>query len=741
MPVEFLVVDECALGILDAALIDDSWFQDFEIPPNTEGLRRVRIRDAVYLLSANASLESGSVVVKTGSDGIFKRLAKPRSAFERIMRVGLRQFDRNIAVPVSWQPYHEGSRLSVYAEPFGRKMPHRIYFDQAPGGSGNLYAFAVTETPEPLNNVAIDLVGYERAIEGLLDALVEEARPQRAVGSFGILLSVPLGFQLAGTGTLQEWYDQKLSDEQLRFVDQPHDRPVRLRGAAGTGKTQAMAVKCLRDLYADADAGGDKTFAFLTHSAALAHEVVRGMFFALDQSARWLDLKTAAGRSKLWIGTLYELAQEQLSYEKKGLKPLSLDGRDGRELQRLLIEDAIEEVQKNPRTALGVLRECPEFAERIANKDRRSSLIEELMNEFACSLDAENVRKGTPAADRYINGSREGWQMLLPSVDDRKAVLEIYDCYQGYLRKERLLSMDQMVADFGRYLTTHEWNQLRDIVGFDLIFVDEYHYFTRVEAMILQNLFATKAEQRGRWPLIMAYDLKQSTNDAVLGGGLERFRNPGVGESVPVDLKQVHRSTPQIASFLRDLDASFPAIDLEGEFVTYAGNSSKADGDSPVAIEIATNLKLIDSVLDRALSVARTLTGGGSQVAVLCINDELFDDYCKAGRTKDKIVPVRAREDLRELRYARSRCVFSMPEYVAGLQFDTVILAHLDQVDLTGEYLSQGARRRYVSRVYLGASRASRQLLIASSSERGGLSEILRGPVANGSLKVDASGL
>ncbi|WP_206215730.1 hypothetical protein, partial [Pseudomonas viridiflava] len=71
-----------------------------------------------------------------------------------------------------------------------------------------------------------------------------------------------------------------MSQEQLRFVNQPLDRPVRLRGAAGTGKTQAMAVKFLRDLYDDVDIGGDKVFAFITHSSALAHEVIRGMFYS-----------------------------------------------------------------------------------------------------------------------------------------------------------------------------------------------------------------------------------------------------------------------------------------------------------------------------------------------------------------------------------------------------------------------------------------------------------------------------
>ncbi|NRP75736.1 hypothetical protein ILFOPFJJ_06659 [Ensifer psoraleae] len=734
MTLSVLVIDEDAVGILDAALIEDAWFSDFNVPANAVGLRRVEIGSVVYLLSKKADLESGLLVVQIGESGVFASVTKPRSAFERIVRVALRQFNRSISLPIQWQPYHEGSLLSVYAEPISRKNQHRIYFDQAPAGSGNVFAFGVTDGPQVLRQVPMDIASYEAAVAGLLDALTIDQPTQDPVGNFGILLSAPLGAQLSGSGSLEEWYERKLSEEQLKFVDQPNDRPIRLRGAAGTGKTQAMAIKCLKDLYADADAGGDKTVAFLTHSSALAHEVVRGMFYALDPSARWAQLQTATGRPKLWIGTLYELAQEQLSYEKKGLQPLSLDGRDGRELQRMLIQDAVEVVRKSPRTALGMLSECQDMATRIQDGNARANLIEDLMNEFACVLDAENVRKGTAEADRYVRGAREAWQMALPTELHRKIVLEIHDSYRDALRKERLLSMDQMIADFGRYLSTHEWNQLRDRDGFDLIFVDEYHYFTRVEAMTLQNLFASRAEHSGRWPLFMAYDLKQSTNDAALGGRLERFRNPGVGESVPVELKQVFRSTPQIASFLRDLDASFPAMDLEGEFDTYAGQSSKTDGDVPSLITFDTGVELIDAILDQAGIIARSIPGGGSQVAVLCMNEELFDLYRSAGRTQGKFVSVTSREDLRELRYARSRCVFSMPEYVAGLQFDTVFLVHVDQTDLSDEYLSQGARRRYVSRAYLGASRAARKLVIACCVERGGRSVILESPLRNESL-------
>ncbi len=74
-----------------------------------------------------------------------------------------------------------------------------------------------------------------------------------------------------------------------------------------------------------------------------------------------------------------------------------------------------------------------------------------------------------------------------------------------------------------------------------------------------------------------------------------------------------------------------------------------------------------------------------------------------------------------------------MPEFVAGLQFHTVFLIHADGADFD-EDQGQGARRRYVSRVYLGASRAARAVLIASSKERGGASQLLDTSLNNGTL-------
>lgn len=734
MKINALVIDEHALPILDSALVEDAWFNEFKLPKTSDGLRRVVVGESVYLLSQKADLDSGYAVIMVGDDGIFSSTARPRNVFERIIRVALTQFDRGISVPVPWQKFHAGSRLSVYAESYIRGNVDRICFDRSPAGTSNIYTFAVTTKAQDLENVPIDMAPYNTAMEKLVDALLAEEPTVIDAGNLGIVLSEPLGLKLTGTGTLTEWYEKRLNKDQLNFVNQPGDAPVRLRGAAGTGKTQAMVVKCLRDLYQAADEGKDFRFAFLTHSSALAHEVVRGMLYALDPSERWAKLTTLDGQPRLWIGTLYELAQEQLGYEKKGLRPLALDGVEGREYQRVMILDAIKIIQADPRIALGVLAECPDISSRMKDSDSHESLVEEIMNEFACSVDAENIRKGSLEADRYIKSERESWQMSLPTQSHRKLILEVHNVYCQFLHKERYLSMDQMIVDFGRYLSTHEWNHLKERDGFDRVFVDEYHYFTRVETMILQNLFKVSAEDSGRWPLYMAYDLKQSTRDSGLSGGAARFRNPGVGETTPVNLTTVYRSSPQITAFLRDLDTAFPAIDLEGEFNTYIGSSAQSPGETPALQVFDTNTSLIDSVFDQAISMAKSLPSKGNDVAVLCLNEQLFSVYLNAGRIKEKFVPITSREDMKELRYAKNRCVFSMPEYVAGLQFDTVFLIHCDDIDLSVEHVSQGARRRYVSRMYLGSSRAIRRLYIASSIERGGPSELLQAPVKSGDL-------
>ncbi len=76
------------------------------------------------------------------------------------------------------------------------------------------------------------------------------------------------------------------------------------------------------------------------------------------------------------------------------------------------------------------------------------------------------------------------------------------------------------------------------------------------------------------------------------------------------------------------------------------------------------------------------------------------------------------------MRHAGKRFIFSMPEYVAGLQFETVFLIHVDAVEAPAD-ASDGLRRRFISNIYLGCSRAEKALSVAACLTRGGRSDIL----------------
>ncbi len=91
-------------------------------------------------------------------------------------------------------------------------------------------------------------------------------------------------------------------------------------------------------------------------------------------------------------------------------------------------------------------------------------------------------------------------------------------------------------------------------------------------------------------------------------------------------------------------------------------------------------------------------------------------------------------DEIAELKYAGKRCIFSTPDYVAGLQFHTVFLINVDKAELLDED-GIGKRRRFVSRCYLGASRASKNLHLVCDAERGGPADVLNGPIQAGSLK------
>ena len=121
-------------------------------------------------------------------------------------------------------------------------------------------------------------------------------------------------------------------------------------------------------------------------------------------------------------------------------------------------------------------------------------------------------------------------------------------------------------------------------------------------------------------------------------------------------------------------------------------------------------------------------------MAVLCLDHDRFIEYQKASRFQDDFVIVGGRDQLGSIGRFHRRAVLSMPEYVAGLQFRAVLL-----IDANGHLVAElggavNGLHRFISSVYLGASRAKSILEIYADQTEGGFAEPLRDAIKQGVL-------
>lgn len=738
-----LVLSPRALLRLTQFSIEPEWFKTFGLPETETSIKRVVVDDVVYLLDVELATDDAPVIVinLSGADRVF--VPETQSAvLERIITVARATYTDSVRIPTGWRVHRENCIFSIMAVSRGRDWKARLHFDTRPRGREDLFAFSLLEETREFERLDLHGEVYDAARAGLVEALLTPSPEVSPESRAGIVLShrLPQGFVQGAT--LEQWYRTKLTEEQLDFVDKPHDGPVRLRGAAGTGKTLSLVIKFLRDGIEASKGKRPVKFGFLTHSFASV-DLVNSIGESLDEKGL---LFGNAENVKLEVRTLYDLAHKNLNFELDQLIPLSLDGREGRRLQAELIETMLKQLAGSKIAAAqfaGISQGLKSaWASAVSGTDKR--LIAEIMNEFASVLDAEGVRHGEEKGLRYIKGAypRPSWLMNLPEELDRKFVLEVHRRYRKQLGDMDTLSVDQMVGDFNSFLNSNRWDRIRERDGYDALFVDELHLFTSIERQTLHKLIRRGEDLEGRPnrpPIFMAYDLKQSPRDtfAEYGEGDTNLfgASTGLQNSELVRLEKVFRYTPEIAEFLADLDATFPAIDVPGEWDAYSGKAQLANGKPPELVVYQDELHLFSTIFSDAEKIARSAAGGGRRVAVLCASEELFDRYLEtaAGQYKGRHIPIANREPSSELRHAGKRFVFSMPEYVAGLQFDTVFLIHVDGAEAPSD-ASDGLRRRFISNIYLGSSRAEKSLRIASCLSRGGQSDILEMPLERGSL-------
>ena len=715
--------------------ISDVWFQRYELPKGNHGLKRTEVADAIYVLEDDLNSEKTDLVVinLSGKNPVFFDGYPNALALDRIIATSASHFHHSAQIPTNWKPYSERGILSFYAGSFHKGRGARLHAKKNPGNTHDLYFFARTERTVSFSDFELNLKLYVAARDGLAEAILSEDAPPVEDNTAGIVLCERLPHGFVQGASLHEWFEKKLTSDQRRFVELPYAGPVRLRGAAGTGKTLGLVIKMLRDGLRFRMETQKRRLCFVAHSQGSV-DLVQAISDDLISPKEFRDF--ADSNCQVEIRTIYDLANKHLNFSLRDLTPVSLDGIAGRRDQYDLITIALQDAWSSPLIRSRFKELDPELLSRWkkANRGHDSAFIAELMNEFSSVIDAENIRRGEETGDKYIKRSnRANWLLKLPDQVDRRFVLEIHSIYRRHLSDMNALSIDEMISDFNSFLDSNAWDREREREGYDALFVDELHLFTALEKQTLQKLVKRQYDEEGkpnRPTIFMADDIKQSPRDSFLDYFAPDKKifsvKSGLQNSELVQFNKVFRYTPQIAEFLKDIDAAFPAIDIPGEWNAYVGEAELPDSSKPTLTRYPTALKSLQATFKKAAALARKIEGGGRRVAVVCVSEEMFETYIPPvnGRYKGQAYLVDSREATSNMRHVGRRFVFSMPEFVAGLQFDTVFLMHVDQSEAPVS-AGIGRRKQLISNTYLGASRSENCLHIVACEGRGGPSDIL----------------
>lgn len=747
-----LILDSRAINkLLQHGGHSSEWLDSIQLPPGELEIECRVIGKVGLIFAPNLANAPRMLVIRLDEGRLFPSLRdedRPE-AFFRLLKGALSFFDSAVAIPGSWGVFKSGSRVSYFMVPKKRSSSNlRLVFDTRPNGLPHVYMFDYGSGIGELKSLEPDYAIFNSAIAVVASAKSSSATTKELVLFKRVVLdlakvdlatdaslnedtptSVDLteGFQseLSQGIRYQQWYESKLTTAQRTFVDAPLTQSMRLRGPAGTGKSLALVMKCLRSMYDAYDKSEALRIAFLTHNASSV-EYIRRTIIELDDRGIFFD---HPANIQIELRTLQELANESLRLDFFGVDPISNDGHEGRKFQLEVIAYILEEFKKKNWDFY--IDDCSDPFRRYMEADSVSAagkyFAYELMNEFGCVLDADGVRDSVERQRKYLSEERRKWMMPLTTEAERRVVLEMYKGFRKELRDMKTISQDQVVADFLAFLDSNRWDVMRETRGYDLCLVDELHLFNRQERMVFHHLM----RDGSMTPVVlMAYDAKQSPRDTFVGltekdrSQFDFWRDAKLGDVRKFELKEAFRYTPEICRVIRLIDQSFPGIDLEEEWSPFDGQSAQESGGLPSVSELPDIKSEYAFVFSRARAEARRL-GRGRKVAVLTCSQEAFESYLIAGEFKDNFVSVTSREEVENLNTAGKRFILSMPEFVAGLQFDVVYLIDVNNGEVPEGPHATGAMRRFVSQVYLGASRASKVLEFYGTADGGGVSKVL----------------
>ncbi|MGW5703615.1 UvrD-helicase domain-containing protein [Amycolatopsis japonica] len=648
-----------------------------------------------------------------------------------------------LTLPRGWHQYKHNNLIAFFAAPSGDGEASRWIAEVMPGESPDVVFWGMTTSDRTSTLEEFELVkprlptgwkaDWQAAIEACADQ-VEQAK--RSQPSDVEMLLPPLGQPITMGRSYEQWLDV-ITDDQRSFVEASTAKSIRLRGPAGSGKTLALTLKAAREVLNARDKGDELRVLTVTHSWSLATDISD----SLDSMGMGL-------LHEVDVFPLLEIAKTispQYANDESGFSLAGNDSFSGKQAQ---LDEILEVLGDFINSDWITYREGIADSLRARfdspDSDERYALAWDLLVEFGSVIGAAAIFPGAGAEARYFQLPRAAWMLPLQGRQEKHVIFTLYTKYMENLEARATLTSDQVLADLLSHLETHAWNRARRSQGYDLIFVDEFHLFSPLERQVLHYL----SRDVSIYPRVfMAVDPRQSPSEAFIGIAADGTRSSSVafedeiGDIANFELTTVHRFTPQILNLIKHVHHEFPTLDLGKDWQINFSTVESVQEPGPLPL-LCTAASRGGEEDDIAKAVQRLYHSGRIALAVVDSRQwRRFSELASRIGTSGKfhVSTISGRTDIEGLGYRSRGLVVGPAEYLAGLQFDVVLVAGIPDMEVSRTSTSE--RTRLLSLLYLSLSRAQREVRVYVNEDDDGTAEVLTRAVANGIMKQERGSL
>ena len=690
-------------------------------------------RETLFLLQSR--VEAGYLLIDSS---IFEKL--PSGApiddrlllIQRICRFALKTWKGlNLSQSEKWSPKTKFGVIFPY--PISKQTGFRITLSKGieerrvsvRHGSKQLFAFAAGNS-EATTPSAEQLRLCKRALEdltGVRSSLDITIRKIESIptdnGSHPLILNDTthnhIKFQ-----SFEKWME-RLTLSQKAFVTSNTEKPQRVEGPAGTGKTLCLLLRAFYLCQDAAKDGREFKILFVAHSEA-TRQALEITFDVLGEP--FYHRKPSESPQSIALHTLQEWCGKVLgTTEIANSQYLDQDALQAKELRRDIIKTIIDERLKEDVKSLEYLsNDCKAFFE----SENSEYIAELLQHEIGVMIKG----RASESLESYLELPHLAYCLPTSTPNDKRFVFSLYTEYQKQLTQSGLYDTDDIVLSTLGRLNTPIWRRRRLTEGFDAVIIDETHLFNFNELSVFH--YFVRDIQKPR--IIFSIDRSQAPGERGITTKLVReVLTQSTAEEIATKTNIVFRCSPAIVKLAEAVTATGTMlfVTFENPLVDALSIAPAGEAETmhePVYWKCLNEAEMCLFAIDRAKQLCGELKCRPSDVLLVATTEELISPLSEALANQGKrFVKVLQRGDLETVQKGvkEGAYIVSHPDYVGGLEFQAVFIIGVDEGRMPpSEGIVKDESKHFVefkacNRLYVSISRARFAVELFYSAERG----------------------